>query len=185
MDGITFTKCANHLSAQVSEVPNNQSTCKISSATFDWSKKEVKRIRGGGAKGDGSKCSKGIHMPDGSIWMGYYYSAWGPQMSNEDKQVVLDTQKKNKGKPQKGCHQRSEAGTKLRDIKSQRLSWSKLSHHSAKPKRIVTQILGFAFLLLHWLPVLHWYCFPIRCQVCHTRFSFSQFFIWQHVKHKA
>jgi hypothetical protein len=58
----------------------------------------VKHIRGVGgrpASNPGSK-SKGIHMPDGSIWTGYY-SDWD-RMSDADKQVVMDTCKKNKTK---------------------------------------------------------------------------------------
>ena len=56
-------------------------------------------------------------MPDGSLWTGYY-SDWA-QMSSDDKQVVLDTRKKNKGKtPTKGRHI-ADVGSKLTDIKSQ------------------------------------------------------------------
>ena len=55
-------------------------------------------------------------MPDGSVWTGYY-SDWS-QMSSEDKQTVLDTRKKNKGKPPKG-RKVSEVGSKLQDIKAQ------------------------------------------------------------------
>ena len=39
-------------------------------------------------------------------------------MSNEDKQTVLDTRKKNKGKSPKG-RRTSEVGSKLKDVKSQ------------------------------------------------------------------
>ena len=51
-------------------------------------------------------------MPDGSVRTGYY-SDWS-QMSNDDKQTVLDTRKKNKGKSPKGCKV-PEVGTKLKD----------------------------------------------------------------------
>ncbi|KAI2492054.1 hypothetical protein MHU86_22513 [Fragilaria crotonensis] len=96
MDGLTFTECANHLSAQVSELSDHQSTRKISGAVSDRTK-EPKRIRGGGAsKQDSASKRKGIYMPDGSVWTGYY-SDWA-QMSSDDKQIVLDTRKKNKGK---------------------------------------------------------------------------------------
>ena len=121
MDGITFTECANHLSALVSELPDNQSSQKISGATTDRPNKDIKRIRGGGANKDNSK-RKGIHsMPDGSVWTGYY-SDWAT-MSSDDKQVVLDTRKKNKekkhhGKGDKGRNV-SDVSTKLKDIKSQ------------------------------------------------------------------
>ena len=40
-------------------------------------------------------------------------------MSSKDKQVVLDTRKKNKGKSPKKGRQVSEVVTKLQDIKSQ------------------------------------------------------------------
>ena len=120
MDGMTFTECANHLSALVSELPDNQSSRKISGATTDRQNEDIKRIRGGGTgKKDNSK-RKGVHMPDGSVWTGYY-SDWAT-MSSEDKQVVLDTRKKNKDKKHgKGDKSRnaSDVGTRLKDIKSQ------------------------------------------------------------------
>ena len=116
MDGITFTECANHLSAQVSELSDNQSTRKISGATSDKTK-EPKRIRGGGVGKENAPKRKGIYMPDGSVWTGYY-SDWA-QMSSDDKQVVLDTRKKNKGKLPKKGQQASKVGSKLQDIKSQ------------------------------------------------------------------
>jgi hypothetical protein len=116
MEGLTFTACANHLSAQVSELPDTQSSRKIAAASSDRTK-EPKRIRGGGpGSSKESSKRKGIYMPDGSVWTGYY-SDWS-QMSNDDKQTVLDTRKKNKGKPPKG-RKVSEVGTKLNDIKSQ------------------------------------------------------------------
>ena len=116
MEGLTFTACANHLSAQVSELPDNQSARKIAASSSDRPK-EPKRIRGGGPgpSKDNAK-RKGIYMPDGSVWTGYY-SDWS-QMSNEDKQTVLDTRKKNKGKSPKG-RRTSEVGSKLKDVKSQ------------------------------------------------------------------
>ena len=116
MNGCTFTECANHLSAQVSELPDTQSTRKIAGTASDRTK-EPKRIRGGGRPKDNSK-RKGIYMPDGSVWTGYY-SDWA-KMSNDDKQVVLETRKKNKANktPTKG-RQVSDVGSKLTDIKSQ------------------------------------------------------------------
>jgi hypothetical protein len=94
MDGITFTECANHLSAIVSELPDHQLSRKVSATD---SKIKVKHIRGGGRseRADPSK-RKGIHMPDGSVWTGYY-SDWD-KMSDGDKQVVMDTRKKNRAK---------------------------------------------------------------------------------------
>jgi hypothetical protein len=56
-------------------------------------------------------------MPDGSVRTGYN-SDWA-QISSEDKQVVLGTRKKNKGKSPKKGRQVSEVVTKLQDIKSQ------------------------------------------------------------------
>ena len=114
MDGITFTECANHLSAQVSELPDNQSNRKFSGALTDRNN-DPKRIRGGGAKESAKR--KGIYMPDGSVWTGYY-SDWA-QMSSDNKQMVLDTRKKNKGKTPTKNRRASEVGSKLKDIKSQ------------------------------------------------------------------
>ena len=93
-DKVTFTECANHLSALVSELPDYQLNRKVS-ATDTSSKVKTKRIRGGGGASLASK-RKGIHMPDGSIWTGYY-SDW-EKMSDADKQTVMDTRKKNKAK---------------------------------------------------------------------------------------
>ena len=63
MDLVTFTECANHLSALVSELPDYQLNRKIS-ATDTGMNVEPKRIRGGGGPG-ASPASKrnGIHMP--------------------------------------------------------------------------------------------------------------------------
>ena len=94
MDGVSFTECANHLSAIVSELPDYQLNRKVS-ATTD-TKVKTKRIRGGGAGASLASKRKGIHMPDGSIWTGYY-SDW-EKMSDADKQTVMDTRKKNKTK---------------------------------------------------------------------------------------
>ena len=61
------------------------------------SKVRPRHVRGGGAGSAlASKRKKGIHMPDGSIWTGYY-SDWD-KMSESDKQTVMDTRKKNKSK---------------------------------------------------------------------------------------
>jgi hypothetical protein len=69
LDSVTFTECANHLSAIVSELPDQQINRNVSAAD---SKHKAKRIRGGGAGGDLAAKRKGIHMPDGSVWTGYY-----------------------------------------------------------------------------------------------------------------
>ena len=86
MDGTTFTECANHLSAQVSELPDQQSTRKI--AATGTKATPTKRIRGGGS-GRGSGKRNGIIMPDGSV-----YSDWD-LLSKEDRQTVINTRKKN------------------------------------------------------------------------------------------
>ena len=93
LDSVTFTECANHLSAIVSELPDHQINRKVSAAD---SKHKTKRIRGGGAGGGLSSKRKGIHMPDGSVWTGYY-SDW-EKMSDADKETVMETRKKNKAK---------------------------------------------------------------------------------------
>jgi hypothetical protein len=63
-----FTECANHLSAIVSELPDHQLSRKISA--IDMTK--TQRIRGGGSGGNLVSKQKGIHMPHGSVWTGYY-----------------------------------------------------------------------------------------------------------------
>ena len=100
MEGITFTECANHLSAQVSELPDHQSARKISGTGSERGKSsDPKRIRSGGPGNRNGNGRKGIHMPDGSVWTGFY-SDWN-QMSKEDKQTVMDTRKANKTKSSK------------------------------------------------------------------------------------
>jgi hypothetical protein len=91
LEGLTFTEAANHLSAIVSELPDHQSNCKLSAVD----KTKVKHIRGGGSKGNLASKRKGIYMPDGSVWTGYY-SDW-EKMSETDKQTVMDTRKQKKG----------------------------------------------------------------------------------------
>jgi hypothetical protein len=115
MDRITFTaECANHLSAQVSELPDHQSSRKLSASGSDRSKgSDPKQIRGGGP-GGGKR--NGIHMPDGSVWTGFY-SDWS-QLSKEDRQTVIDTRVKNKGKsPKKDSYSK-----KFKDINKSKVS---------------------------------------------------------------
>ena len=72
LDGISFTECANHLAAQVSELPDHQSSRKVAAAGSKNKDTPAKRIRGGGAGGVASASKrKGIHMPDGSIGTGF------------------------------------------------------------------------------------------------------------------
>ncbi|KAI2505832.1 hypothetical protein MHU86_8608 [Fragilaria crotonensis] len=90
---LTFTECANHLSAIVSELPDHQLNRKISAT---HAKPKAKRIRGGGTSNSlASKC-KGMHMPDGSVWTGFYSDL--DKMSDADKETVMETRKKNKAK---------------------------------------------------------------------------------------
>jgi hypothetical protein len=107
MSDISFTDCANHLSAVVSELPDYQSNRKIS-ATDSNKKVKVKHIRGGGG-GDLASKRKGIHMPDGSVWTGYY-SDWDT-MPEKDKNTVMETRKKNKAK---GFTPSKKKGTNLK-----------------------------------------------------------------------
>ena len=124
MDGISFTECANHLSAQVSELPDQQSARKIAGTGTDRKKSTptpVKRIRGGGDSSSSKR--KGIHMPDGSVWTGFYPD-WD-QLSRDDRQTVIDTRQKNKAKGGRGAKRNvSEINTtggnaKLKAIKAQ------------------------------------------------------------------
>ena len=123
IDGLTFTVCANHLSAQVSELPDPQAPRKVSGASSSnkvQKGNDAKRIRGGGANA-GSK-RDGIHMPDGSVWTGYY-AEWD-QLSKDDRQTVIDTRASNKAKGGRG-RKISEIGCSgsskksLKEIKTQ------------------------------------------------------------------
>ncbi len=101
IDGLTFTVCANHLSAQVSELPDLQTPRKVSSAGSSnkvQKRNKTKQIRGGGAIAGGKR--DGIYMPDGSVWTGFY-AEWD-QLSKEDRQIVIDTQASNKAKGNHG-----------------------------------------------------------------------------------
>lgn len=118
IEGITFTGCANHLSAQVSELPDNQVNRKVAAANSERSKTNPapKRIRGGGTT-TGKR--KGIKMPDGIIWTGFY-SDW-EQLSREDRQTVMDArvENKNKGTRKRQTSKVSTGSKKLKDIKLQ------------------------------------------------------------------
>ena len=121
IDGLTFTVCANHLSAQVSELPDPQTPRKVSGASSSNKAQKgntAKRIRGGGAGNSPGKRRDGIYMPDGSVWTGFY-ADW-EQLSKEDRQTVMDTRAANKAKGGKG-RKVSEVGSKqkLKDIKTE------------------------------------------------------------------
>jgi hypothetical protein len=77
MDGITFTECANHLFAIVSELPDQTTPRKVSATN---SKLKINCMRGGDAKLAAKM--RGTHMPDDSIWTGYY-SDWERMSDNE------------------------------------------------------------------------------------------------------
>jgi hypothetical protein len=118
MDGTTFTECANHLAAIVSEIPDYSTPRKVSATE---KKIGTQHIRGGGSngrKGNALASSrKGIKMPDGSIWTGYY-SDW-EKLSDSDKQTVMETRKKNKAKGLKPGKNKqiSDVKTQLADLK--------------------------------------------------------------------
>ncbi len=122
IDGqVRFTVCANHLSDQVSELPDPQTPRKVSGAGSSnkvQKGNDTKRIRGGGASAAGKR--DGIHMPDGSVWTGFY-AEWD-QLSKEDRQTVIDTRASNKAKGGRG-RKVSEVGCRpskqLKDIKTQ------------------------------------------------------------------
>ncbi len=57
-------------------------------------KAKVKHIRGGGGSGDLASKRKGIYMPDGSVWTGYY-SDW-ETMAEKDISIVMETRQKHK-----------------------------------------------------------------------------------------
>ena len=98
MEDIMYTQAANHLTATVSELPEYHLTHKVSASSS-----RVPRIRGGGGSGHNSSVkkkggiqalNKGILMPDGSGFTGYYPN-WS-ELSKEDKQQVLDSRNKKK-----------------------------------------------------------------------------------------
>ena len=98
MEGITYTQAANHLTAEVSELPEYHLTRKISASSSG-----TPRIRGGGSnnhnsnikkKGGTQAPNKVVLMPDGSVFTGYYPN-WS-ELSKEDKQRVLDSRSKKK-----------------------------------------------------------------------------------------
>jgi hypothetical protein len=94
MSGCTFTECADHLSVQVSELPDNQSSRKISGSATNRSK-DPKRIRGGGAKGPKVNAQRmGIYMPDGNVYTGYY-SENNPRRIPESQSCGFTTSKPN------------------------------------------------------------------------------------------
>ena len=140
MDSTTFTECANHLSAQVSELPDYQASRKVAASNTKTT--PLKRIRGGGgAQNSSSRKRNGINMPDGSIWTGYY-SDW-ESMDKDDKQKVMDARKKNKTKGGKKNRQVSDVSVtpdkaSLKDIKAQvaalKRSLSQLKSSSSDPK---------------------------------------------------
>ena len=113
LDSVTFTECANHLSAIVSELPDHQLNRKVSASD---SKPKPKRIRGGGQGNNLASKRKGIHMPDGSVWTGYY-SDWD-KMSDADKETVMETRKKNKAKGTTPTKRKvADVKTQLADLK--------------------------------------------------------------------
>ena len=98
MEGFTYTQAANHLTAVVLELPEYHLTRKVSPLSS-----ETPRIRGGGSNNHNSNIkkeggtqapNKGVSMPDGSIFTGYYPN-WS-ELSKEDKQRVLDSRSKKK-----------------------------------------------------------------------------------------
>jgi hypothetical protein len=100
IDGITFTECANHLAALVSEIPDQQSSGKISSATTNTNRPKFKtndyKGRSGKHKSGGGGKHKGIYMPDGSVFTGHY-DEW-TKMSEKDRQTVIEARTKNRGR---------------------------------------------------------------------------------------
>ena len=113
LDSVTFTECANHLAAMVSELPDSHLARKVSATD---TKPNVKRIRGGGR--DSGPASKRIHMPDRSIWTGYY-SDW-EKMSDADKETVMATRKSNKAKGISGTPTKRkvvDVKTRIADLK--------------------------------------------------------------------
>ena len=98
MEGIMYTQAANHLTAMVSELPEDHLTHKVSASSS-----RAPRIRGGGGSSHNSSVkkkggiqapNKGILMSDRLVFTGYYPN-WS-ELSKEDKQQVLDSRNKKK-----------------------------------------------------------------------------------------
>ena len=98
MEGITYTQAVNHLTAAVLELPEYHLTRKVSASSSGTA-----RIRGGGGSNHNSNIKKkggmqaprkGILMSDGSGFTEYYPN-WS-EISKEDKQRVLESQRKKK-----------------------------------------------------------------------------------------
>ena len=98
MEGITYTQAANPHTSAVSELPEYHLTCKVSASSSG-----TPRIRGGGGNNHNSNIkkkggmevpNKGIFMSDRSVFTGYYPN-WS-ELSEEDKQRVLDSRSKKK-----------------------------------------------------------------------------------------
>ena len=115
LDSVSFTECANHLAAMVSELPEKNLSRKVSASDM---KPKIKRIRGGGSNAGAASNRKGIHMPDGSVWTGYYLD-WD-KMSDTNKETVITTRKNNKAK---GITRKGISGTptkrKVADVRTQ------------------------------------------------------------------
>jgi hypothetical protein len=92
----------------VSELPDKHLSRKVSATD---SKPKTKCIRRGGGGGGPVSKRKGIYMPDGSVWTGYY-SDWD-KMSDADKETVMSTRKTNKAKGT------TPAKRKMADVKTQ------------------------------------------------------------------
>jgi hypothetical protein len=97
----------------VFELPDHQLNRKISATD---TKPKAKRLRGGGISNNLASKRKVIHMPDGSVWTGYY-SDWD-KMSDADKETVMETRKKNKAKGTTSTKRKvSDVNSQLADLK--------------------------------------------------------------------
>ncbi len=108
------------MAAIVSELPARSAIgLKIAATDSDrGSKKQKGSTQQIGGGGDSGAKQKGIHMPDGSIWTGFY-AEWD-QLSKEYRQTVIDTRTKNKAKGGRKGRQvaKTYCGDMLKSIKT-------------------------------------------------------------------
>ena len=114
IDGISFTECANHLAALVSELPDQQSSRKLSSLNTDRQKPD-RHDKGKGKYNkhnkDNGKGRKGLYMPDGTVWTGHY-DEWS-KMSDKDRQVVIDARHKKRNNGERNKRKAAEMNSAL------------------------------------------------------------------------
>ena len=89
MDGLTYTKAANHVTAAVSKLPDYQMARRVSNV----------KTAGGGSNKQGRVRRDGnsIYATDGTIWTGHY-DEWAT-MKDADKEILMTkVERRNRSK---------------------------------------------------------------------------------------